>query len=76
MEIIFCVFYLILFFVLSDYLSKKPAYKQYLIIAMISSIIIGCIYMAVFTKAKTSEFVLYVFWSVPMICLMKLEKKR
>ena len=76
MEIFFCVLYLLLFFVLSDYYSKKPTYKRYLIIAMISSIIIGCICMAVFTTAETSEFVLFVFWSVPMMCLMKLEKCR
>ena len=43
---------------------------------MILSIIIGCICMAVFATAKTSKLPLFVFWSVPIICLMKLEKKR
>lgn len=74
MEIIFCVLYLLLFFLLSDYFSKKSTYIRYLIIAMILSIIIGCICMAVFATAKTSELPHFVFWSVPIICLMKLEK--
>jgi hypothetical protein len=76
MDIIVCGIYLLIFYVLSHFYSKRPTYKRYLIIAMVMSIIIGCIYLAVFASGENSEFVSYVFCSIPLICLMQLEKLR
>lgn len=76
MEIISCGIYLLLFFILSHIFSKRPTYKRFLIIAMPLSIVVGCIYWAVFATEETSEFASYVFCSVPLICLMQLEKLR
>ena len=76
METIVCGIYLVLFFLLSHYFSKRPTYKRYLKSAMILSIIVGCIYWAVWETEEASEFSLFVFSSVPLICLMELEKSR
>lgn len=76
MDVIVCGIYLLLFYILSHIFSKRPTYKRYLISAMVVSIIIGCIYWAVFASGENSEFVSYVFCSIPLICLMQLEKLR
>jgi predicted PurR-regulated permease PerM len=76
MDIIVCGIYLLLFYILSHFFSKRPTYKRYLKIAMVMSIIIGCIYWAIFSSGETSEFVSYIFCSVPLVCLMQLEKLR
>ena len=74
MDIIVCGIYLLLFYILSYFFSKRPTYKRYLIVAMVMSIIIGCIYFAFFALDEPSEFVLFIFCSVPISCLMQLEK--